>query len=218
MALILVTSLYVLIFGWVSWRYLRRRDPLLRDVMWMFSSVAMLFVLGLVRLFVGRPPRPVMIVAIALLLAKPLFTLRVVAWLRPMRSWWWPVAVAACAVSAVPVLTSATRPVPRPAVWPAVTVFFVVEVVAAWLLGAQARRRGGAARARLRCAAAGTGLFGAALLLSANGPVMLPRILAVFSGVLYLVAFVPPRWLRSPGTARHPGICDQGFGRAAGRR
>jgi PAS domain S-box-containing protein len=196
MALLLVTSLFVLIFGWVSWRYVRHPDPLVRDVVWMFASVAMLFVLGMARLFVGRPPRPVMVLAIALLLAKPLFTLRLVSWLRPMRSWWWPAAATAIALSALPVLASATRPVPRPVVWPAVAVFFVVEGFAASLLGAQARRRGGAARARLRCAAAGTGLFGTALLISATGHAVLARVLAVFSGVLYLVAFVPPRWLR----------------------
>src|SRR4051794_6012434 len=196
MALILVTSLFALILFWVSWRYLRRRDPLLRDVMWMFASVAMLFLLGLVRVFVGRPPRPVVILAIALLLAKPLFTLRLVSRLRPMRSWWWPVAATAWAVSALPVLASATGPVPRPVAWSAVGVFFAVEGIAAWLLGAQARRRGGAVRARLRAAAAGTGLFGAAFLISATDHVMVPRVLAVISGVLYLLAFVPPRSLR----------------------
>jgi hypothetical protein len=87
MALILVTSLFAFILLWVSWRYLRHRDPLLRDVMWMFASVAMLFVLGLVRVFVGAPPRPVMVFAIGLLLAKPVFTLRLVGRLRPLRSW-----------------------------------------------------------------------------------------------------------------------------------
>jgi PAS domain S-box-containing protein len=196
MALILVTSLFALIFSWVSWRYLRRPDPLLRDVMGMFASVAMLFVLGLVRSLVGTPPRPVIIVAIGLLLAKPLFTLRLVSQLRPLRSWWWPVALAAWALSALPVLAFGTRPLPRVVVWPAVIVFFVVEGVAAWLLGAEARRRGGAARARLRCAAAGSAVFGAALLVSATGLAVQARVLAVFSGVLYLVAFVPPRWLR----------------------
>ncbi|MEU4690500.1 hypothetical protein [Actinoplanes sp. NPDC023714] len=55
MTLILVTSLFTLIFLWVSWRYLRRRDPLLRDVMWMFSCVAMLFVIGLIRCWPARP-------------------------------------------------------------------------------------------------------------------------------------------------------------------
>ena len=196
MALILVTSLFALILLWVSWRYVRRRDPLLRDVMVMFASVAMLFVLGLVRVFVGRPPRTVMILALALLLAKPLFTLRLVGRLRPLPRWCMPVAGAAWALSALPVLASATGPVPRPVVWPAVCVFFAAEGCAAWLLATEARRRGGAARARLWCAAAGTGLFGAALLISATDAALEARMLAVLSGMLYLVAFVPPRWLR----------------------
>jgi PAS domain S-box-containing protein len=196
MALILVTSLFAVIFSWVSWRYLRRRDPLLRDVMWMFAAVAMLFVVGLVRLFVGKPPRTVMILVIGLLLAKPLFTLRLVGRLRPLRSWWWPLAMTACSVSALPVLATATRPLPRPVVWPAVAVFFAVEGIAAWLLGAAARHRGGAASTRLWCAATGTGLLGAALLISATGHALEARVFALISGVLYLVAFVPPRWLR----------------------
>jgi PAS domain S-box-containing protein len=70
-----------------------------------------------------------------------------------------------------------------------------VEGGAAWLLGAEARRRGGAARVRLWCASAGTWLFGAALLISATGRVVESRVLAVVSGVLYLAAFVPPRRL-----------------------
>jgi PAS domain S-box-containing protein len=196
MALIVVTSLFAFILAWVSWRYLRRRDPLLRDVMWMFASVAMLFVLGLVRLFVGAPPRPVMILALGLLLAKPVFTLRLAGRLRPLRPWLLPVAVTVWVLSSLPVLASAARPVPRPAIWPAVTVFFAVELVAAWLLAAEARRRGGAARARLWCAAAGTGMFGAALLISATGAAVQARVLALISGVLYLLAFVPPRAVR----------------------
>ncbi|MEU4690499.1 PAS domain S-box protein [Actinoplanes sp. NPDC023714] len=137
-----------------------------------------------------------MIFAIGLLLAKPLFTLRLVSRLRPLRSWWWPVAMVAWALTAVPVLITASRPVPRPVVWPAVVLFFVVEALAAWLLAAQARRRGGAARARLWCAAAGTGVFGTALLISVTGRAVEARVLAVASGLLYLMAFVPPRSLR----------------------
>ena len=93
MALILVTSLFAVILAWVSWRYLQRRDRLLRDVMWMFASVAMLFLVSLIRVFVGRPSQAVMMLAIGLLLAKPLFTLRLVSRLRPLRAWWWPTAV-----------------------------------------------------------------------------------------------------------------------------
>jgi hypothetical protein len=93
MALVMVTSLFAVILLWVTWQYRRRRDPLLRDVMWMFASVAMLFLVGLARLFWGTPPRPLMMLAIGLLLAKPLFTLRLVSRLRPLRSrWWWPAA------------------------------------------------------------------------------------------------------------------------------
>ncbi|GIM90004.1 hypothetical protein Ato02nite_017970 [Paractinoplanes toevensis] len=75
-------------------------------------------------------------------------------------------------------------------------VFFGAEVLAAWLLGTAARRRGGAARVRLWCAAAGTGVFGTALLISATGAAVQARLLAVVSGLLYLAAFVPPRGLR----------------------
>ncbi len=131
-----------------------------------------------------------------MLLAKPLFTLRLVSRLRPLRWWWWPATLMACVVSALPVLASATHPVPRPVVWPAVAVFFAAEYVAGWLLGTEARRRGGAARVRLWCAAAGTGVFGTALLISATGAAVQARLLAVVSGVLYLAAFVPPRGMR----------------------
>ncbi|WP_433305115.1 PAS domain S-box protein [Actinoplanes sp. CA-030573] len=205
---VLVTSLFALIWLWVFWRYLRCRDSLLRDVMWMFASVAMLFVVGLVRLFVGKPPPALLMLAIALLLAKPLFTLRLVGRLRPLRRWWLPIAVTAWALSTLPVVATVARPIPRPVVWPAVAVFFVVEGLAAWLLGAEARRRGGAARVRLWCAAAGTGLFGAALLVSATGQAVEARAVAVVSGVLYLLAFVPPRWLRRTcsQSATHPVI------------
>jgi PAS domain S-box-containing protein len=196
MALILVTSLFVVVLVWVTWRYRRHRDPLLRDVMWIFASVAMLFLVGLLRLFMTTPPRAVMITTIALLLAKPLFSLRLVSRLHPLRSWWWPAASTASVLTAVPVLTSATHPVPRPAVWPAVSVFFLVEGLAAWLLVTEARRRGGAAQARLGGAAAGTALFGTAVLISATGSAVPARAVALISGVLYLVAFVPPRSLR----------------------
>jgi PAS domain S-box-containing protein len=198
MALLAVTALYVLILAWVCRSYLRRRDPLLRDVMWIFAAVAMLFVVGIVRLFVGHPLRTAMALVLAVLLAKPLFTLRLVSRLRSIPPWWMWVAVLAWSVSALPVVLSAEGPLPRPVVWPAVAVFFVLEALAAALLGTEARRRGGAARIRLWCATAGTAVFGLALLLSAGGPQAAfgARLLAVLSGLLYLLAFVPPLWLR----------------------
>ncbi|GIE32861.1 hypothetical protein Ait01nite_059060 [Actinoplanes italicus] len=98
------------------------------------------------------------------------------------------------ALSVVPVLVSsaATRPGSRLVAWPAVIVFFVLEAIAGCLLWAEGRRHGGAARARLWCAAAGTGVFGTALLVAMTGHAVEARVLAVISGVLYLLAFVPP--------------------------
>jgi PAS domain S-box-containing protein len=198
MALLAITALFGLILAWVSRTYLRRRDPLLRDVMWMLAAVAMLFVVGVLRLLVGRPPAILIALALTMLLAKPLFTLRLVSRLRHVpRGWWW-LALAAWASSALPVVLLAAGPLPRPVIWPAVAVFFIGESVAACLLGSEARRRGGAAKIRLWCAAVGTGLFGLALLISAGGRTVAvgARTLALLSGLLYLLAFVPPRWLR----------------------
>ncbi|HET6531175.1 MAG TPA: PAS domain S-box protein [Actinoplanes sp.] len=198
MALAAATAAYALIFGWMAYSYLRRRDPLLRDVMWMFAAGAMLFVLGLIRVFGGSPPRMVTAVFVALLLAKPVFSLRLLGRLRPVPPWWLAAATLAWAASAAPVVLSSTAPLPRLVVWPAVAVFSGLEAVTAWLLAAQARRRGGAARARLWCAAVATGLFAVALLTSAVGPAVAvhARLVALISGLLYLLAFVPPRWLR----------------------
>ncbi|WP_249998912.1 PAS domain-containing hybrid sensor histidine kinase/response regulator [Actinoplanes sp. M2I2] len=204
MTLAVVTSAYVVIFAWMGYRYLRRADPLLRDVMWMFACVAMLFVLGVIRVFGGSPPGVVMGVFVALLLAKPVFTLRLVARLRPVRAWVLPAATGAWAISALPVVLSSTAVLPRPTVWPAAGVFFCLEALAAWLLAAQARRRGGAARVRLGLAASATALFGVALLVSAVGrsTAVHSRVLALIAGLLYLLAFVPPRRLRRAWSMR----------------
>jgi PAS domain S-box-containing protein len=198
MVLSAVTAAYAVVFAWMAYSYVRRHDPLLRDVMLMFASVAMLFVLGLVRAFAGGVPPAVVGVFVALLLAKPVFTLWLVGRLRPVPSWWVTTAAIAWAASAAPVVVSATAALPRPVIWPAAGVFLCSEGVAACLLAAHARRRGGAARTRLWCAVAATALFGLALPISAGGPptALLARVLALVSGLLYLLAFVPPRWLR----------------------
>ncbi|MEU8238928.1 hypothetical protein AB0C07_11830 [Actinoplanes missouriensis] len=201
--LLTVTAAYAVIFAWMGYSYLRRRDPLLRDVMWMFASVGMLFILGVIRVMSGSAPRLLMGVFIALLLAKPVLTLRMVARLRRVPGWWLTAATLAWAVSAWPVVASSTGRLPRPVVWPAVAVFFVLEMLAAGLLADQARRRCGAARVRLRCAAAATAMFGVALLTSAGGRSLAvhARVLALIAGVLHLLAFVPPRWMRRTWSA-----------------
>jgi len=195
MALLAVTALFLLIFVWAAVGYLRRRDPLLRDVMLIFGAVAMLFVLGVLRLALGTPTRPVAGLVTGVLLGQPFFTLRLVSRLRAVPSWAIWGAIAAWIASAVPVLVLA-RPLARPVVWAVVMLFFLVEALAAALLAVDARRRGGAARIRLACAALGTGLFGATMVLAGAGVPVVARSVAVVSALMYLLAFMPPHWLR----------------------
>jgi PAS domain S-box-containing protein len=79
-----------------------------------------------------------------------------------------------------------------------VVVFCTVELIGAWLLAVEARRRGGAARVRLGFASAGTALFGITLLIAGGGAAVAvwSRSTGVISGLLYVLAFVPPRRLR----------------------
>lgn len=194
---IFVTALFFLILLWVSWRYLRERDPLLRDVMWIFAAVSMLFVLALFRWLVGEPFWPARGIVWALLLAQPFLTMRLVSRLRPVPGWLLTAAAIAWILCAIPVAIL-PRPLPAQVVWPCVIVFFAGEAVAAWLFAVEARRHGGAARSRLWCAAAGTALFGTALLLAGGGRAMAAnaRAVALMSALLYLLAFLPPGWLR----------------------
>jgi PAS domain S-box-containing protein len=195
MALVAVTALYLLIFIWAAVAYLRRRDPLLRDVMLIFGSVGMLFALGVLRLTVGSPPRMVNGLIMAVLLGQPFFTLRLVSRLRRVPAWVIWGAFAGWIGSAVLVI-ALPRPLPDRVVWPVVTLFFLVEAVAAVLLGVDARHRGGAARTRLWCAAVGTLIFGATLLFAAADVAVLARWVAVVSALMYLLAFLPPHRLR----------------------
>jgi PAS domain S-box-containing protein len=195
--LLTITGLYLVIFIWVTAGYLRRRDPLLRDVMLIFAVIAVLFMLGVLRLIIGAPPRMVAGLSSTVLLAQPILTWRLIGHLRRIPVWVLPASVLGWLITAAPVLLL-PRPLPPAARWPAVGWFFVADLAAGWLLGLEARHRGGAARVRLWCAAIGTALFGLALLLAGSGTAVavLARVAAVAAGLMYMLAFVPPRWLR----------------------
>jgi PAS domain S-box-containing protein len=197
MTVLLISGLFLVILIWVARGYLLHRDVLLRNVMLVFASVGMLFVLGLIRVLLGRPPDLVAGFFAAVLLGQPFFTLRLVSKLRPVPGWVIGTAAVGWALSAVPVVL-VKRPLPPAVVWPVVTTFFVVEILAAWLLAVEGRRRGGAARIRLCCAAAGTALFGVCLLVAGGGPALsaAARAIAVVSALTYLLAFAPPRRVR----------------------
>jgi signal transduction histidine kinase len=114
------------------------------------------------------------------------------------------VALGTFVVTTVPFYVLGQRNIPL--VTLAVVVgFFAVQVAAATLLAGEARRRTGAPRVRLVLAATATAVLGLCLLVAGAGGSeqqagsalqVAGRVLALLSGVGYVVAFMPPRWLR----------------------
>jgi PAS domain S-box-containing protein len=189
--------LFAAVCGHALVGYLRRRDPLQRDVVVVFAAPAMLFALSMVQAVTAAPPRWMTAVALVLLFAQPYFTLRLVGQVGRVPRWLYPMVLGSWVVTAGP-LAVLPRPLSRSVVWVAVTVFFAGQLIAAGYLAGEARRRAGAARVRLGLAAAATAAFGAVLLIAAWGPAgsRAARPTAMISALVYLLAFSPPAWLR----------------------
>ncbi|MFI5491120.1 response regulator [Actinoplanes sp. NPDC051859] len=205
-ALILLTAefTFVVLFVRALRGYLRRRDPLERDVTLVFAPCTVLFCVDVARrLHDGTLPSWVSAVALAFLLAQPYLTVRLAGRLRPVPQWLHIVLPAVFLAAAVPQFFMA-RPLPRGWVLFALSYFLVAEVVAAALIFGKARTRTGANRARLTIAAGATLAFGLMIVLIGLGSLpgadpaygAVNRVLALVSGIGYLIAFVPPRFLR----------------------
>jgi signal transduction histidine kinase/DNA-binding response OmpR family regulator len=184
--------------------YLRRRDPLQRDVTLVFAPCTVVFVVDVARR-ISSEPLPLWMNAVTLtaLLAQPYLTVRLAARVRPVPLWLQrSVLLSHTAVAGW--LAFAPRPLRPAQLLAVVTVFLIGEIIAAGLLFGKARLRTGANRARLLIAAGATIAFGLMIVLIGIGA--LPgtswffdtanRVLALVSGLGYLVAFEPPRWLR----------------------
>ena len=203
MATLVVEVAFALVFCQALVAYARGRDPLQRDVMLVFTAMATIFGLEVWRRALGPPPAWVGGISSVLLLAQPYLTLRLVAALRRVAR---PLRVAALAGFAVTALPFALgRPMPALVVLAAVAVFVAVETIAAVFLYREARRRSGSPRIRLMAAAAGTAAFAVAILAAGAGAAgphaaavagNVALVVALASGMAYLVAFVPPGWLR----------------------
>jgi signal transduction histidine kinase/DNA-binding response OmpR family regulator len=174
-----------------------------RDATLVFSALAVLFVLELIRGTIGEPPALLTKLGTTFLLGQPYLTLRLVAQLRPMSQLVLRTALVAYLLTAVPLLFL-PPPLPVALSLGVIGVFVVTEAVAAAALGLEARRRTGAARARMTIAALATAAFAVAILVagaSAANPALTDvvgaatRILALLAALGYVVAFVPPRWL-----------------------
>ena len=202
---LVLEALFAAVFVRVLVGYLRRRDALQRDVVLMFSALAVLFALAVLRLVVGEPPRLVTVAASVLLLGQPFLTLRVARRVAEVPgAVYWP-ALAGWAASAV-VLVVGGEVLGRWSVLVVVAVFVATEITAAVFLARLALARAGAARTRLWLAAAATALFAVAILLAGAGAGnpeaaqtarQMARVIALVSAVGYLLAFAPPAWARN---------------------
>ncbi|OLB79379.1 MAG: hypothetical protein AUI14_10500 [Actinobacteria bacterium 13_2_20CM_2_71_6] len=206
----LIEALFVLVFVRALAAYVVRRDPLQRDVTLVFTAMAVLFVIALVRTFIPHAPRLVDIVATVLLLAQPYLTLRLVARLRRVPRWLMWAALVGWLVSSAPIVPYGA-PLPPLAVLLLVVVFVVTEIVASGYFLAEAVRRAGAPRVRMLGAALATMLFAIAIAVSGSGaghPALANTLrawaqgIALVSAALYALAFMPPGWLRGWWSAR----------------
>ncbi len=197
--------LFALLFGMTLVAYVRRRDPLSRDVMLIFASVAALFAslgVGAVGL---ELPDAVYGASLALLLAQPLFSLRLAHQIHFVPRAVRIVALVAFAITAVPMVVIPLGSIGLLLV-PAGVVFVLGHLAAAYFLAREAARRVGAARVRLGSAAAG----GASMALSIGLLVFgarveliegVGRLLALVAATLYVLAFMPPGWVRKVWSA-----------------
>jgi signal transduction histidine kinase/DNA-binding response OmpR family regulator len=201
----LIEALFVLVFLRTLVAYLARRDPLQRDVTLVFSAMAVLFVIALVRKFVPSAPVLFDTLASAMLLAQPFLTLRLAARLRRVPRWLSAAAFLGWVVSSALLVPYGAK-LPPAGVLLVVSVFVVTELVASGYFLAEGARRSGAPRVRLYAAAAGTILFATAIAVAGSAAAhpsiastirLLSQTVALLSAVGYLLAFVPPAWLRT---------------------
>src|SRR4029079_8737812 len=193
---VLIEGLFAVVFVAVLLDYVRRRDPLSRDLVLVFGSVASIFVVQLIGLVLGTPPVWLSVASGLLILAQPLFTLRLTARLRPV-----PRAVIAAAVIGYLVTTvplCVIRPLPPALTLAALAVFAVTEFLAAGYLALEARNRTGAARLPPPPPPGGAAPVGAALLSAGAGAAgagelgqAVARIVALLAALGDAAAFLP---------------------------
>ncbi len=198
---VVIEILFVVLFVATLVRYLRRRDALSRDVMLIFGCLAGLFVVAGIGVVAGDLPDPVVGGALALLLAQPLFTLRLADRLSPIPRWLRLGSLAAYIGLALPFVVLPLRTLPV-LVFAGIAFFVLTNGAAAFYLYRAARGRVGAARIRLGSAAAASALMAIAL---AQAIVLTPvigdassvvsRVVGLAAAVMYAIAFLPPAWL-----------------------
>jgi signal transduction histidine kinase/CheY-like chemotaxis protein len=206
--MIATAVMFALIFARAVVAFLWTRDRLQGAVALVLVSVAALYVLQVSRVLAGTVPGSVRLPALIALYGQPLLTLALVAMIRSV-AWAWPGLAFGYWLGASAAVVTLPSPLPNPASMSLVGGFVLLQSVAAGYLVAEARKRKGAARARIGFAATGTVLFGLVLLIAASNRVFpalhlseISRVVALGPTLAYVVAFMPPAWLRRQWSAR----------------
>ena len=205
-AIYAVEGLFLVLFLATLWRYLLHRDPVTRDLVLIFSGLAVGFVAEAWESATGSAS-PVLTGFFAILLiAQPVALLHLVSLVRPVsRVLIWGTAAALVAGTVpmflLPTIAPGTIGPRTVAVFIVVAVFVVAEAAAAIYLLVEAVRRTGPLAVRMGLAAISTGIFASALVVStvgsvAGAPADVSRAfalaLAFVAGLGYIFAFLTP--------------------------
>lgn len=178
--------------------------------MLVFSTIAVLFVLQIFIRFVGALPPPITQLGSIWLLAQPVVLLQAVSRIRQVAL---PLRLAVAAVWLLTSLPLLVLPTPLPPEMRLLSLliigyFTTAELMVAWMLAREARSRSSVGRFRLLIAAGGAALFALAVMVVGLAssleaePALIAQvrlaglITALLSGMSFLIAFLPPRWLR----------------------
>ena len=193
-------GLFFILFGASLIAYWRRRAPLTLDVAFLFGSLAGLFATQVIGDALPEVAEVLGMVGVMLLLAEPALAVRVTRHLRQLPPWVGPGLVAGYVASVGAFLWLGTAS--TIALILIVAYFTIGNAAAAVILALEAGRRARFARWRLVAAAISLGLLALAILIAVvGGPTAsaAARALVVVVGLGFLLAFVPPRWLRRVG-------------------
>ncbi|HEX5740493.1 MAG TPA: HAMP domain-containing sensor histidine kinase [Pilimelia sp.] len=209
--------LYGVAFVRGGWSYTRSRNPTqLRIALVALPAVVILVVDTLAWCGAGVP-HTLRVASRSLLLLQPYLMLLLASSLRRVPGWLHAAVVTGFLLVGLPV---PALPWPTEVPVPGVNALYylAVQLVAAGYFAAEARRRAGASAARLTLACAAAVIAGISVYatsMESVPAVHLPaRLLGVTAGTCYLLAFLPPRWLRAVWSARAAHTVGRRLGEA----
>jgi signal transduction histidine kinase/DNA-binding response OmpR family regulator len=186
--------------------YVRTREPMQRDIALLFLPSLAVCANGAYRELSGHTLPPVVGATVTtLLLLQPYLTLRLAARLGRVPRWL-DASLLVLLLGSIVATAAAPRPLSAAYLILLASTFTLTEAIAGSMLLRVAARRSGSPRARLRLAAAGTFVYPIMLLVLISGSARFQserewlqpagRAVGLVGAVLYLLAFLPPAWLR----------------------